>query len=387
MKANTIYRTNKTGIFAEAARRPELPKGTIVYAYGPGMEVSEWATTGEGDNIVKLSENYEGAYFSTPFNALNKYDRPVSEKFGIGFYYDLNAPRATDGEINAAIERGQKFMDEMDEKKRALKEARDKARREAAEKFAGIFEKSPQPYPDAAHVAKNVRKDLALNFPGQKFSVRKENGNSIRVCWTDGPTEKAVETIVEKHKMTTIYDPFNPDLPDYEDTAFTDVFGGVQYLWIERSYSEAETKKYKDEILNLCPGLAGCVHESKADNLPGFSEVRDKYADALHGSYWFSALSVARNILAKIDLYKKPGPKPEKTARTANDSGDTECGANKTLSLVDYSAKAFAVIGDTRCISGQLKDLGGKFNARLSCGPGWIFSKKKAETVRAALGF
>ena len=54
--------------------------------------------------------------------------------------------------------------------------------------------------------------------------------------------------------------------------------------------------------------------------------------------------------------------------------------------FVDYSEKAFAIVGDTRSMVAKLKELGGKFNARLSCGAGWIFSKRNASTVCAALG-
>lgn len=55
------------------------------------------------------------------------------------------------------------------------------------------------------------------------------------------------------------------------------------------------------------------------------------------------------------------------------------------FSVVDYSEKAIAVTGDTRAISDQLKALGGRFNPRLSCGAGWIFSKRKESEVRALL--
>lgn len=45
--------------------------------------------------------------------------------------------------------------------------------------------------------------------------------------------------------------------------------------------------------------------------------------------------------------------------------------------LVDYSAKAVAVVGDTKQFAECFKKIGGKFNPRLSCGAGWIFSKKQ----------
>ncbi len=51
------------------------------------------------------------------------------------------------------------------------------------------------------------------------------------------------------------------------------------------------------------------------------------------------------------------------------------------IQIVDYSEKSFAVIGETKPIKDQIKELGGKFNFRLSCGPGWIFSKTKLEEV------
>ena len=53
--------------------------------------------------------------------------------------------------------------------------------------------------------------------------------------------------------------------------------------------------------------------------------------------------------------------------------------------IVDYSEKAIAVTGDTRPIADTLKALGGRFNPRLSCGAGWIFSKRKEEELRNAL--
>jgi hypothetical protein len=55
------------------------------------------------------------------------------------------------------------------------------------------------------------------------------------------------------------------------------------------------------------------------------------------------------------------------------------------MKIIDYSAKAIAVVGDTKPIKNELKKLGGKFNPRLSCGAGWIFSAKKREEVEKLL--
>lgn len=57
------------------------------------------------------------------------------------------------------------------------------------------------------------------------------------------------------------------------------------------------------------------------------------------------------------------------------------------LRFVDYSEKAFAIVGDTKAHKAQLKRLGGRFNPKLRCGAGWIFSKKRGKEVATALGF
>ena len=65
--------------------------------------------------------------------------------------------------------------------------------------------------------------------------------------------------------------------------------------------------------------------------------------------------------------------------------GDDDTPATAAVKIVDYSDKAFAVIGDTKPICGELKSLGGRWNKRLTCGAGWIFSNKMRPAVDAFL--
>ena len=53
--------------------------------------------------------------------------------------------------------------------------------------------------------------------------------------------------------------------------------------------------------------------------------------------------------------------------------------------IINYSDKAIAVIGDTKAIKDSLKELGGRFNFRLSCGAGWVFPKTKLDAVQKLL--
>lgn len=55
-------------------------------------------------------------------------------------------------------------------------------------------------YIGVVDTAKLIRKALKKAFPGQKFSVRSSSyagGASIRVKWTDGPTSKQVDKVVQ----------------------------------------------------------------------------------------------------------------------------------------------------------------------------------------------
>ena len=312
---------NKGG-FKRLSEHPELPKGTIIYAFGAGMEESRWATTGKGEELVKLSPNYSDSYFSHPFQNLDKYARPISEKFGIGFYYDLDAPRATDEEISQAIERANNFLKEEEEEKNRAEDERKRAREEVIKKYGAIFDQPSGKYStDAVLVAKHIRQDLASAFPGQKFSVRKTDYSTIHIEWKDGPTRDEVERIVRKHKRICVRDRWNDDLWDHNDSAFTSVFGGVDYLYFNR--------------------------ETAPEN-------------------------------RGISLYTKPEPKQNKTNKT-------ETFEAKGLQIIDYSEKAIAIVGETRAIKETLKTLGGRFNSHLSCGAGWIFSKTKETTLREAL--
>ena len=313
-----IYTIGANGI-TRLCKRPELPKGTIIYSFGPGMWEEKWATTGNGNEIVKLSENSEESYFSSPFEKLDEYARPISEKFGIGFYYDLDAPRATDEEISQAVERANNFIKEREEERMRAKEESERAREEVIKKYGAIFDRPSGKYhTDAVLVAKHIRQDLANAFPGQKFSVRKTDYSSIDIEWKDGPTREEVEQIAGKHERNCTRDKWNDDLWDYEDSAFTAVFGGVDYLNYYR--------------------------ETAPEN-------------------------------REISMYTKPEPKQSEPAKATKPEG---------IQIVNYSEKAIAVIGDTRTIKDTLKAIGGRFNAHLTCGAGWIFSKSKEATIRAA---
>ena len=55
------------------------------------------------------------------------------------------------------------------------------------------------------------------------------------------------------------------------------------------------------------------------------------------------------------------------------------------LQVIRYSDKAIAVTGDTRAAKDKLKSMGGRFNAKLTCGPGWIFKADRLPELEALI--
>ena len=52
------------------------------------------------------------------------------------------------------------------------------------------------------------------------------------------------------------------------------------------------------------------------------------------------------------------------------------------LTINEYTSRSVAVQGDTRKYKEDLKKMGGKYNGRLTDGPGWIFPKTKENDIR-----
>jgi len=56
--------------------------------------------------------------------------------------------------------------------------------------------------------------------------------------------------------------------------------------------------------------------------------------------------------------------------------------SSMSINIKDYSAYSFVVFGDTKIHKDKLKELGGKYNGKLSVGPGWIFSLDKKDKIQ-----
>lgn len=150
--------------------------------------------------------------------------------------------------------------------------------------------------------------------------------------------------------------PFDPFSEEFRQKHPTDAENGYSQHGTCEDFTSPECQKIMRKV-------HGFVTQFNWDHSDGMIDYFDRH---IYDKYY-------------IGLFNKPFKRTEKMEK----ANPTTAKTGNNISFVDYSAKAFAIIGNTQEIKETLKNLGGKFNPRLSCGAGWIFSKKKEKEVRA----
>lgn len=135
--------------------------------------------------------------------------------------------------------------------------------------------------------AKNMRIELKAAFPGIKFSVQSKSysgGCSITVYWTDGPTTKQVEAIIDRYSAGS-FDGMD-DLYSYEHSAWTDAFGSAKYVFATRDYSDAMIQEAITEVCNRLGGM---------DSIPTITDYKQ-------GRLWLFKQSGGCNVEREIGV-------------------------------------------------------------------------------------
>ena len=160
-----------------------------------------------------------------------------------------------------------------------------------------------------------------------------------------------------------------PDLlPDFSNynTSFTEIYRRA-WTWGQLIYQSFRKRNFVTQDERKI-NLISCHYDENSN-----SEIYFKYSvDGLDGIF------DTRQYILPINKNKSISE-----SKTTNfEPVEVEAGK---INVVDYSEKAIAIIGDTKPVKDILKALGGKFNFRLSCGPGWIFPKSKQAQIIEAL--
>lgn len=187
--------------------------------------------------------------------------------------------------------------------------------------------------------------------------------------WKDGPAHKAIKKALGgltfaleswgSNKGKMVLGKYVVEHCDNSETGF---------VFYSNDYSQPSVMNKKIQKLEE----VGIICEKSYSNI-----LFVRYSEELEKN-------LALEDIQKEEAFKKWQQKQQEqpTEQQSEQSGSKE---DSDIQIIDYSPKAIAVIGNTRAISDKLYELGGRFNKHLSCGGGWIFSKKKEEKVRAAL--
>lgn len=213
---------------------------------------------------------------------------------------------------------------------------------------------------DQKTAANNLRTLLKVKFPATKFSVKKYHYNSYTVSWEDGPSEPQVSEITRLFKDEG-WDGMT-DSSYSINTPFNQRYGGIGYISTSRNISDA----VRNQELNLLNKELG-----KEFKMEDYVEERGNTASGL-----IYQRTYKKDYSPEVKVKTKPVEKNVPVIKAISANG---------LELVNYSEKSFAIIGETKPIKETLSNLGGSFNNRLSCGPGWIFSKSRIDTVKQTL--
>lgn len=262
--------------------------------------------------------------------------RPLREKFGIGFYYDSENPQFMDA-FEVAI-----LLQEAEQKEQAEQNEEEKERQRVEE------------------VKAIGRKRFAEIFPEDAQAVivarLKQNESDSQTDYFASSVQRTVILGFSKHKRD-IFSEMRKHAPNFDDTAYL--------------------AEYNEDY-----------------------EHREKYS--MGDGYYLGESKYCGWIIEKVPVYTRENT-IEDFAYTAGDEDNIHInkpnttppsiptGADKDgCTLVEYSAKAVAVFGNTKTIKDELKAMGGRFNARLTFNgqklAGWIFPKSKEQRLAYFFG-
>ena len=265
--------------------------------------------------------------------------RPLKEKFGIGYYYDSENPEFMDSfEVAILLQEAQQQKKAEDDQAEQERKRVEEVRKIGRKRFMEIFPEDAQ-----AVIVARLR----------------QNESDSYTDYYSYSTQRTVIIGFSKHKRD-LFSEMRKHASNFEETAYLAEFN----------------EDYE--------------HREKYSMGDGYYLGKSKY------SGW---------IIEKEPVYNRERT-IEDFAYTAGDEDNIRIGKpNTTLpskptaptekseggcTMVEYSAKAVAVFGETRAIKDELKAMGGRFNSHLTFNgkrlAGWIFSKAQEQQLAVYFG-
>ena len=162
-------------------------------------------------------------------------------------------------------------------------------------------------WPDSLQCARgNVKRELKAAFPKVKFSIRTSRfsgGNDLTVEWTDGPTKKQVDEIINQYSGGSFDGMI--DLYEYntgDARSFTNTYGSAKYVSSTRNHSREALQKAADEVAKKWNVE---VPEVKISDYDGHAYISDEGLnvsthDQTWDSYWMARQVINRTVSEQV---------------------------------------------------------------------------------------
>lgn len=323
-------------------------RGLRVVFFGAGMNETRYIVTGVQGDIIKMVrifshdfrslediDSYLGGEWDDDRSrkVLNKYDhiRPISKKFGIGYYLDdVEQKTYTEQEISEAERIADNFdtwaknwKAKKEEEERRAQEEADREEAAIIAQWAGILEQLPEEYKrpeglswydmtneqreaeqaaerksNAARLAafkRNLKAVFNHFWPGVKcsFKISRSIYSNATISWTDGPTVAEVEACEVFNYFLAYYFKSDP-YADYGDvqrrtglSKFRRMFGSFDCDNID--YNRTLSEQTSDKVRQII-----------ADNFPEAEKARQEAGEKYNSCYCTFDLSMANNELSKL---------------------------------------------------------------------------------------
>lgn len=265
--------------------------------------------------------------------------RPLKEKFGIGYYYDSENPQ---------------FMDSF-EVTMLLQQAQQQKKAEEAE--------AEQEKIRVEQVKEIGRKRFAEIFPEDAQAVivahLRQNESDSYTDYYSYSTQRTVIIGFSKHKRD-LFSEMRKHASNFEGTAYLAEFN--------EDYEHREKYSMGDGYYLGKSKYSGWIIEKEP--------VYDRNRTIENFAYTAGDEDNIR--------IGKPNTTPPSKPTAPTEKSEGGC------TMVEYSAKAVAVFGDTKSIKDELKAMGGRFNSHLTFNgkrlAGWIFPKSQEQRLAYYFG-
>ena len=146
-----------------------------------------------------------------------------------------------------------------------------------------------------------------------------------------------------------------------------------------------------DNYSELCEVMRA-IHEDESDPEPMIQDCDDfpEGFSVVSGSLSEEEYNDILKACKEEEEEEEESTRTEEEETPSTESTEEETPGNEeepqtAVTVCKYSEKAIVVIGNTRPFADVLRANGGRFNARLSCGAGWIFQATKKDIIVEAL--